>query len=133
MSISSAEFAQMLARTSKGKLSESSSQFQACSREVGRDSLHSQIEAYCRQKMWPYVHSRTDLRSTTIPGTPDFIIAADGGRVFWIECKTRLSKQTDEQKGFEVLLEMNGHKYHLVRSLGDFVAAVENPNKGSKM
>lgn len=121
--VSTFQYQQMLARLAKGQPSPVA--LSGCDREVGKGGLHEQIEDYCKNKMWPIVHSRTDMRSTTIPGTPDFIIAASGGRTFWIEAKAKGKKQTTDQKGFELLLKMNSHKYDLVYSFEEFLAVVE--------
>lgn len=65
-------------------------------REVGKGSLHEEIEAYCKSKGWYYVHSRTDKASTCGVGTPDFVIVTERG-TFWIEAKAKGKKATTEQ------------------------------------
>ncbi len=79
-----------------------------------------------RRRLWPTIHSRMDAATTTAKGVPDFVIFADGGRVFAVECKTRKGKLTPEQIGWRVLLERNGHKFAVVRSFTEFQDVVEN-------
>jgi hypothetical protein len=86
--------------------------------------LHEAIENYCKYRGWPIVHSRMDMPTTTAKGVTDFIIYADAGRVFNIECKAGKKKQSTDQKGWQLALEMNGHRYHLVRSFEEFTAIV---------
>lgn len=86
--------------------------------------LHEQIIAECRRRGWYYVHSRMDRRTTTALGVPDFIVAADGGRTFWIEAKARNRKLTREQAGAISWLTMLGHKSIVVHNLDGFIAAV---------
>lgn len=124
--ISQAQYLEMTARLDRNSGRVVLSQFTPCEKEVGAGGLHEQIEVECRQRMWPIVHSRTDMRATTIPGTPDFIIAAGGGRVLWVEAKAKGGKQTTEQRGFEIMLTRNGHAYHLVYSFQEFLAIADN-------
>ena len=126
MGISPFDFNQMQARLNRNAIRDPKEPFEAAKREVGQGGLHSQIEAECRQRMWVVVHSRTDRKSTTEVGSVDFVIAADNGRIFWIECKAGKSKQTIDQKGVQMMLERNGHKYHLVRSFEEFLEVVKN-------
>jgi hypothetical protein len=87
--------------------------------------LHDQILSDCKRRLWPVCHSRMDARTTTALGCPDFVIAADNGRVFWIECKTAKGKLTPEQMGWRMLLERLGHKFAVCRSFEDFLAVIE--------
>jgi hypothetical protein len=93
------------------------------STERERD-LHDQILDACTQRRWYVVHSRMDRPTTTALGVPDFVIAMDGGRVLWVECKTRTGKLTSEQEAVKARLERLGHAYVVVRSLREFMEAV---------
>lgn len=42
----------------------------------------------------------------------------------WIEVKTEKGKQSDLQKAFQDIVEENGHKYIVARSVDDVVAAL---------
>lgn len=86
--------------------------------------LHEDIIAHCKDNGWKHIHSRMDRRSTVGNGVCDFIIAADGGRVFWIECKSRSGKLTMEQNVFIVWLAKLGHKVSVVTSMGEFMEAI---------
>ena len=89
--------------------------------------LHDDIIAQCRHRLWPVIHSRMDMATTTATGAPDFVIFADAGRVFAVESKTKTGKQTPQQIGWQMLMERNGHRYHLVRSLAEFLDLVKTP------
>ncbi len=86
--------------------------------------LHERIEAYCKGKGWLVVHSRMDRPSTVAVGMTDFVIAADGGRVFWVECKRKGSKPTPAQLGTIAWLQKLGHKSAICWSMEDFVKLV---------
>lgn len=86
--------------------------------------LHEQIEAHCAAQGWLTVRSRMDRKTTTRKGVCDFIIYADGGRMFSVECKTAIGKLTLEQQSFAVWLNKLGHKVVVVRSFTEFLEAV---------
>lgn len=84
--------------------------------------LQEQIEAELRRRGWPFVRTRMDRATTfTMPGIPDFVIAAPAGETLWLECKSRHGKQTTEQRGFQMLLERQKHRYALCRSFEEFL------------
>lgn len=87
--------------------------------------LHEDIIEYCKSKGWYYVHSRMDQRSTNAIGTPDFIIAIDGGKTLWIECKIPGKKATIFQLAALTHLNKLQHKARLVTSMDGFVEAVK--------
>lgn len=90
--------------------------------------LQESIEAECRRRQWPFVRTQMNKATTfTFPGVPDFVIAASGGRVLWIECKSKTGKQTPEQRGFQMLLSRNGHVYSLIRSMREALDLFNNP------
>ena len=59
--------------------------------------MHRQLEAYCGHADIAIVHSRTDKKSTTKKGTPDFVLLWNG-RGCAIELKGPHGKLTDEQR-----------------------------------
>lgn len=89
--------------------------------------LHEQIIAEVRARGWYVVHSRLDRRTTNAVGTPDMVIAANNGKTYWLELKTAKGKLTREQSGTIHWLQTLGHTAEVVRSLGDFLKAIE-PN-----
>lgn len=95
--------------------------------------LHEQITRECRHRGWVIVHSRMDRRTTTAVGVTDFVIAADGGRTFWIEAKTRTGKLTREQQATIHWLQSLGHAASVVRSLEEFLNAVNNDFRDSAL
>jgi hypothetical protein len=120
--ISTLQYQEMLRRLSP---KQQTGIYEPCTHEVGKGGLHERIEEYCRSKGWVYVHSRTDQRSTTALATPDFVIAADDGRTFWIECKRKGSKATPEQQGKILMLQKLGHKATIVWSYEEFLEFIK--------
>ena len=87
--------------------------------------LHDQILDYCRAKGWRAIHSRMDRPTTTGKGDPDFVVLADGGRFYLVECKSRTGKRTAEQHQFDHHAVKLGHTVWLVRSMAEFRNIVE--------
>ncbi|MDE2105165.1 MAG: VRR-NUC domain-containing protein [Patescibacteria group bacterium] len=83
--------------------------------------LHDQIIAECKRRGWKYVHSRMDRKTTVGEGVCDFIIYADGGKMFHVECKALKGKLSMEQLAFIAWVEKLGHKVHVVTSFGEFL------------
>jgi hypothetical protein len=109
----------MLARTSPRR-------FNPAADAVEDESpLHADIIAYCKNKGWRYIHSRMDQPPTVGSGVCDFIIAADTGRVFWIECKSKSGKLTMEQTVFIAWLSKLGHTVSVVTSMAEFREAIK--------
>ena len=120
--ISTAEFLTMQARCNSGRR-------EAVPAEgvENEGDLHDQILAQCRHRLWPVIHSRMDMATTTATGAPDFVIFADAGRVFAVESKTKTGKQTPQQIAWQMLMERNGHRYAIVRSMVEFLDLVKTP------
>ncbi len=83
-------------------------------------SLHEEIFDACRQRGWIALHGSMAERSHRTLGEPDFTILADGGRVFFIECKSRQGKLSPAQAALKFHAEKLGHTIHVVRSLEEF-------------
>lgn len=90
--------------------------------------LHEKIEAFCKERRWPIVHSRMDRKATVTEGAPDFIILADNGITLKIECKARNEKPDDKQDTWHFLARHRGHAVHVVRSYPGFLAALKDEN-----
>ena len=94
---------------------------------VDRESeLHDAITQYCREHGWSYIHSRMDRRTTTAAGVCDFVIFADMGRTFCVECKRKGGKLSPQQQAFAAHLSRLGHKSHTVYSMAEFLEAVKH-------
>lgn len=87
--------------------------------------LHAKIISECRRRVWMPVRSRMDRATTTMPGVCDFIIYADKGRIFHIECKGEIGKLSEDQRIFIAWAEKLGHKVVVVRSFSEFLEAVK--------
>ncbi len=61
------------------------------------------------------------LPKFTPRGLPDIIVVA-GGLFFALEVKTKIGKQSKEQKEFEANVKKHGGQYHVVRSIEDVQA-----------
>lgn len=48
------------------------------------------------------------------------LICINNGEIIFIECKDFKGKQSEKQKDFQKTIELQGFKYHLVRSLEEF-------------
>ena len=97
---------------------------------AGRESeLHEQIEDELNRRRWYFVHSRTDKKTTTQLGVPDFIIAApekfDRVSTYWVEVKRKGGKLTPEQTITRHVLQSLGHKWACVYSFEEFLTAIE--------
>ena len=97
--------------------------------ELEKD-LHRDIFDYCRNKKWIVLHGAMSERTHRTPGEFDFVIIADGGRVFLIECKTRKGKLSHAQLAMKVHAEWLGHKPAVVRSMTEFLEAINNQTGG---
>lgn len=120
MSINSIQFAQMLARV------EQNSRRMALSDEpVTKESdLHQDIIDLCKRRGWFYVRSRMDRRTTQAIGVPDFIVAADGGKTIWIECKAKGNKPSSEQLATITFLKAKGHAAAICYNMADVMELV---------
>lgn len=86
--------------------------------------LHADIIAECRRRGWQYLHGSMAAETSRTLGEPDFILMADGGRVFFIECKSRNGKLSPAQRDFKAHAERNRHEIHIVRSMRELIEIV---------
>jgi len=61
------------------------------------------------------------LPKYTPKGLPDIVVIA-GGAFIGLEVKTKIGKQSKEQKEFEALIKKHSGQYHVVRSVEDVIA-----------
>lgn len=78
--------------------------------------IHAEIMEWCASQGYYFVHSRTDKRTTTAVGLPDFIIATFED-VWFIEVKRKGSKPTIEQLAHGTFLKKLNKKHAIVYSL----------------
>jgi len=119
MSISTAQLQTMLARLTKAGTPAPS--LNPVSLEA---DLHGQIEEFCRSKGWICFHGSMAHRTHRTIGEPDFIIAADGGRTFWVEVKRKGGKATPAQLGTIAWLQKLGQTAAIVWSMDDFLKLI---------
>lgn len=60
-----------------------------------------------------------------MPGVSDLIVVLPG-KVLFIEFKSKIGRQSVEQKAFMEKVEALGFNYHLIRNLDDFMEIIEN-------
>jgi hypothetical protein len=88
---------------------------------VSRESeLHEEIFDECRRRGWIALHGSMAERTCRTLGEPDFTILAAGGRVLFVECKTRSGKLSPAQAALKHHAEKLGHSVHVVRSMAEF-------------
>ena len=92
---------------------------------VSEASLHEEIFSECRRRGWIALHGSMAERTCRTLGEPDFVILADGGRVLFVECKTKTGKLSPAQAALKFHAEKLGHTVHVVRSLGQFLEVVK--------
>ncbi len=86
--------------------------------------LHEDIFDECRRRGWIALHGSMAERTCRTLGEPDFVILADGGRVLFVECKSRKGKLSPAQAALKHQAERLGHAVHVVRSMGEFLNLV---------
>ena len=88
---------------------------------VSEASLHEEIFDECRRRGWIALHGSMAERTCRTLGEPDFTILAGGGRVLFVECKTRTGKLSPAQAALKFHAEKLGHTFHVVRSREEFL------------
>jgi hypothetical protein len=122
--ISQFEYENMQRRVDAGRRVDSSPLLDG--NPVERESdLHNQIIAHCRLWGWIYFHGSTAHRAMRTIGEPDFTILADGGRIFFLECKTTKGKLSPQQLAMKVWAEKLGHTIHTVRTFKEFLDQIK--------
>ena len=95
---------------------------------VREASLHEEIFDECRRRGWIALHGSMAERTCRTLGEPDFTILANGGRVLFVECKTRTGKLSPAQAALKFHAEKLGHTVHIVRSLDEFLRIASGAN-----
>ena len=92
---------------------------------VSREAeLHEAIFDECRRRGWIALHGSMAERTCRTLGEPDFVILASGGRVLFVECKTKTGKLSPAQAALRFHAEHLGHTVHVVRSFAEFLELV---------
>ena len=86
--------------------------------------LHEAVFDECRRRGGIALHGSMAERTYRTLGEPDFVILADGGRAFFVECKSRSGKLSPAQAALKHQAERLGHTVHLVRSMEEFLNLV---------
>lgn len=86
--------------------------------------LHQAIWKECASRGWICLHGAMNKRTHRTKGEPDFIILADNGRQWHIECKTKDGKLSIDQQSMKVHYRSLGHTYHVVRSVSEFLKLI---------
>ncbi len=94
---------------------------EACDDE---SKLHQQIIDECKRRGWVALHGSMAHKAMRNPGECDFTVAGSNGRVWFIECKTKTGKLSNEQAGMLQWLTKLGHRAYLVRCIEDFLAII---------
>lgn len=58
-------------------------------------------------------------------GVADLCVMLPEGRTGWLELKTPIGRQTDDQKGFQAKCERLGHPYAVAHTLDEAIAALQ--------
>lgn len=87
--------------------------------------LHDSIMELCRSRGWVALHGSMAHRTHRSIGEPDFVIVADGGRVFFLEAKRKGSKPTPEQLAMLAWLVRLGAAAHVVYSIEEVLNLVD--------
>lgn len=108
---------------SKGTASLNESLGEPCDRE---SKLREQIIAYSDRQWprWKVVWARSDKKSTLPVGCQDLTLFADNERVFCIELKAKVGKQSPEQVAWSHEMLRLGHLIYIVRSFEDFMSVI---------
>lgn len=125
MNISNAEYQvmqQRLAANRKQSTVKESLTVQPVAREK---DLHAMIFDHCRSKKWIVFHGSMSERTGRTLGEPDFTILADGGRVFFVECKSKQGKLSPAQFAMRHHACSLGHPFHVVFSFAEFLEIVK--------
>ena len=88
---------------------------------VREASLHEEVFDECRRRGWIALHGSMAERTCRTLGEPDFLILADGGRVLFVECKSRSGKLSPAQAALKHHAEKLGHTVYVVRSMEEFL------------
>ena len=129
MSFSTFDLQQMLARLNQNKIRQSeevSENLVITPADLREKKLHDRILAKCAELGWIALHGSMAHASHRTIGEPDFIIIADRGRTFLVECKrAKGGKVRPEQAALLAWAAKLGHRATVCRSFEEFLKFVE--------
>lgn len=98
--------------------------------EQRETDLHKRIIWWCDSQFpfVPYIHARTDKRSTIAVGCPDFCVLYKS-QCLLIECKSRTGKMSIEQLAWMRRVNEQGFAVHTVRDFKYFLKLIESVGK----
>lgn len=98
----------------------------ACNDE---SELHDKIIHHCRTHAWLYFHGSMASRSRRTLGEPDFILLLPGGRVEFLEIKSKTGKLSREQTAVIAMAARLGTTIRVVYSFEQFLDIVKEPEE----
>lgn len=103
---------------------------------VAKESeLHAAIVKECADRRWVALHGSMAHSTHRTLGEWDFVVLADRGRKFLIECKSKTGKLSPEQVALHHMADGLGHSTHVIRSMAEFrmIVDAETPSIDQEM
>jgi len=88
---------------------------------VPEKEIHRLILLECHRRGFIALHGSMAHRTFRNVGEPDICVLMSGGRVLWVEAKTRSGRISEEQEAFARRAALLGHTVHVVRSFEEFL------------
>ena len=92
---------------------------------VPEKEIHRLILLECNRRGFLALHGSMAHRTHRTAGEPDLTILMPGGRVLFVEAKTRSGRISEEQEAFARRAELLGHTVHIVRSFEEFIQLIK--------
>lgn len=89
--------------------------------------LHQDILTECRRRSWIAFTGSMAHRTHRSIGEPDITIICDGGKVLFVECKSKTGKIRPEQAALIAWAAKLGTTVHVVRSFKEFLSLCPTP------
>jgi hypothetical protein len=113
-------------RAPLGKSGLTNDEANAKAAEKSERVLQNQIVNYCNQNGWIALRSAFHKKTGRTPGEPDFNILLNAGVSLFVECKAYDARESEAQKKLHEKLRSLGHSVEIVRSLPEFIEAVQS-------
>lgn len=128
MPITPSQFQEMVLRVERNRGQEEKLPTEVSGSDDEREAdLHRRIIWWCDSQFpfVPYIHARTDKRSTIAVGAPDFAVFYKL-QCLLIECKSVKGKMSVEQMAWTRRANEQGFAIHVVRSFREFLNLIES-------